>query len=183
MTPKQCDDEPVVSVQRHPPERRRPKTVTTHCGCCCCCCCCLHSVGALIGAASGSVPVPGSGDAYYVKDEEDPSLYRKVEMGQGSPSKVIGVFWTAVLVLMLVGGTFGQLGPSKEPGLALLFFYSPHLILAALAVTGLFTLITYGGASEGRQLGRIALSSFIGFVVGYVIMCLICQGPFPLWGI
>jgi hypothetical protein len=183
MTPKHFADEPVVSVQKHQPERRRPKTVTTHCGCCCCCCCCLHSLGALVGAAAGSVPVPGSGDAYYVKDEQDPSVYHKVELDKGSPSKVIGVFWAAVLALTILGSGFGKVSPSKEPGVALLFFYSPHVIGAALALTGLVTLVTYGGPAEWRQFRRITMGSIIGFGVGYVILCAICMAPFPLWGI
>ena len=47
---------PSITLQSHPPERRRGAPVTLCAGCCCCCC--LHTVGGLIGAATASARPP-----------------------------------------------------------------------------------------------------------------------------
>lgn len=51
--------EPGLRVTRHPPERGGRRALPLLCGggCCCCCCCCLHTAGAFVGAAIGSIPV------------------------------------------------------------------------------------------------------------------------------
>ena len=183
MAEKICQ-ESAITFERHPPERRRSKTVTTHCGCCCCCCCCLHSLGALLGAASGSAPVPGSGEEIFVRDEQDPSVYRRVMIeGVGSPGKVVSTFWLTFAVVTLVASVVG-VGERRapEPPLALVFIATPFLLVVSLIVTAFVTLITYGGPAEWRQLGRIALGGFIGFTVGYALMWGLCSGMlFPFW--
>ena len=76
--------------------------------------------------------------------------------------------WPVVRITFLVlglGGMVVPIGGGTEPALALLFFAGPHVVLASLVVTGLITLITYGGPAELKQLGRIALGGIIGFAI------------------
>ena len=170
-----------VAVERHPPERRGPRVVTAHCGCCCCCCCCLHSVGGLIAAALGSVPVPDDSGAYYVHDEENPDQYRRVSLRRGR-SVATAWYWLVLVLLCLAGASGGlawfDVGPN-DVGWFWVFFYLPAVQLAASAVTLLAVLVAGGDRRELWQLTRITGAAILGAILGTLVMLVMCGG----WGI
>jgi hypothetical protein len=172
---------PEIRVEKHPPERRRPKTVTTHCGCCCCCCCCLHSLGGLIGAAVGSAPIVPAARPYYVEDEDHPGLYRPV-VDPGEPASaigwVVGTYWVALVVLSLVVSVTGVpwWGMRGELGLFGVMIILPAIQAVASVVNLILVVSTGGGRADLLQVGKIFLGTAIGTILGVAAMWFMCIG-------
>lgn len=155
MTPNP-EPPPAFTLQVHPPERRdRRPAVVLGCGCCCCCCC-LHTVGSLIGAAAGSVP---SVDA---------------ETGRHRPSAA-GLYWLLTGVGAVVVGGMGMAeehGASAGPAILYLLLFLPFVQLGA-AVLAALGVALYPSEHKGAYLasvGRLALWTFVGGLVGVLLM-------------
>lgn len=167
-----------VRVEKHLPERRRPKTVTTHCGCCCCCCCCLHSVGGLIGAAVGSSPV-ASAQPYYLEDEDNPGLYHVITPEGASPAgRAIGVYWLTLLLLSVVIAVTGMpwWGMKNELGIFGVLMVLPAIQGAASLLNLIIVVSMSGTRAELLQVGKIFLGTVIGTMIGIGAMFLSCGG-------
>lgn len=96
--------EPEIEVERHRPERWVDAAVAGSicCSSCCCCCCCLHSVGAVAGAATGTV-------GHLAKTSDDPEARRGVLlaaalywMGFGVVS-LVALIWCFVIEETIIG--------------------------------------------------------------------------------
>lgn len=172
---------PTFAVEKHAPERRRVKVVTTHCGCCCCCCCCLHTIGGLVGAAVGSVPVATTRvETMMVPDEYDPGQYRPARVRVPAPTgRAVSLYWAllAGLSLLVLVGTplLGDRGAGLNAlgGLFVLIMAGPAVQLAASLAHPLVLLCVGAKREEYLQ----ALMIFLGALLGTLI------GIGAMWGI
>ena len=165
-----------VTFERLPPERRitAPSAAAAG-GCCCCCCCCLHTVGSVVGALSAKTPL--------VPDNAVPTAV--IGTAAVAPSyRVTKEYWATVLVLTLVGfpllifamygaEAFGEEAAAWAIIYALVF---PGIQLAAsLVVAVRNTYSSRPGKDERmKHLGSITLRSFLGGLLGIVVMLPMC---------
>jgi hypothetical protein len=163
---------PGVTFERLPPERRvtAPSAAAAG-GCCCCCCCCLHTVGSVVGALTAKTP----------RMPDHPVPTAVVGTAAVAPNyTVTKEYWATVLVLTLVGfpllifAMFDADVFSGEPG-AWVIVYAlvfPGIQLAASIVVAVRNAYSSrpGKAERMKHLGSITLRSFIGGVIGTVIM-------------
>lgn len=171
---------PEIQVEKHPPERRHRKVVTAHCGCCCTCCCCLHSVGGLVGAGLGSVPVPALDEGYYIEDPDNPGQYKLIRVpGQKTGRSVVGLYW--VIFGILCG--MASLAPVGGFGLGffLAIIFLPGIQLVASFAALIAIAFRGGSKAEYQQIGKITLGTIIGSVIGFGIMYVLAAGG--NWGI
>lgn len=173
---------PAVRLTAHPPERhRRADPVILPCACCCCCCCCLHSVGSALGGLIGSVKqldLPPR----EITDPDFPFPFRRDEVEEEGPIVPIGVvYWLLVTFLLGVGAVWVFLASgSRRPedlltglivGLALL----PITQLGASVLASLSVFLFYADRRAAfARLGYITLYSFIGTMIGLMLLGAFC---------
>lgn len=152
-----------VRIARLPPERLERMAVvgSVCCSSCCCCCCCLHALGGLVGAAMGSAwaAVPTTGDATDRASARD------------AAALTVAVHWTIVVALSVTAFVIGSLTDVHDGiwiGLASVVIGLPVFQLAAfvlgLVLTPFFPVPSK--VASLKALGKIALVSFIGSLVG-----------------
>jgi streptolysin S family bacteriocin protoxin len=174
---------PAILIEKHLPERRQPKVVTAHCGCCCCCCCCLHSVGGLVGAALGSVPVPSLDDGYYIEDENNPGQYKLIRVpGKKTSNSAVGLYWGLFGILCAIAALV-PFGNGGGGGLLLAVMVLPGIQLTASFAALLAIAFRGGTRPEYLQIGKITLGTILGTVIGVGIMYLTCLGSSGFKGI
>jgi hypothetical protein len=174
---------PAVTITRHPPEHDRPAApdVAPAGCCCCCCCCCLHTLGGLLGAVSGSIttiePPP-----VRMTDPDAPFPFRRDEFEDEGPIIPTPLmYW--MLVAFLIGVTAlwpyvmdGMRNPGMMVwGLFIAFMILPALQLGASVLSVFGVLLFY--PSKGlplRRVGRITLWSFVGTLIGTLVMGGLC---------
>jgi hypothetical protein len=184
-TPRQMSNSsaaPSIQLTAHPPERhRRADPVILPCACCCCCCCCLHSVGSALGGLIGSVKqldLPPR----EITDPDFPFPFRRDEVEEEGPLVPVGVvYWLLVIFLLGVGALWYFLSArSGRPedlltgliiGLCLLPI--PQLGASILASISVFLFYEDRRAAFAR-LGYITLYSFIGTVIGLMLLGASC---------
>jgi hypothetical protein len=185
MKPKTEQPITVVTLHAHPPERKRRRAneiLSQLNGCCCCCCCCLHSVGSLTGAVLGSL----SGRRDPAADlEKAPVKFVDDELAGWPPPStppsvrlpVNGIYWGSVVVVMilvslyvLTQATFPNAGAGA---LFILAIFLPLIQLGASVVSAFVLACSPSYSRERRawaRLWRITLGTFVGAVVGSLIM-------------
>ena len=161
-----------VTFERLPPERRitAPSAAAAG-GCCCCCCCCLHTIGSVVGALSAKTP----------KAPENPVPTAVVGTASVEPKyTVTKEYWATVLVMSLVVFPlfmFAMYGAEVMDGevaawaivYALVF---PGIQLASSLVVAVRNTYSSRPGKDQRMshLGSITLRSFIGGLIGILIM-------------
>jgi hypothetical protein len=153
-----------VTFERLPPERRITAPSAAAAGsCCCCCCCCLHTVGSVVGALSAKTP----------KVPDNPVPNAVVGTAAVEPNyTVTKEYWVTVLVLTLVSLLISAMDGEAVVwaiGYALVF---PGIQLAASLVVAVRNKCSSRPGKDERMkhLGSITLRSFIGGLIGIVIM-------------
>jgi len=159
-------------IQKHPAERggRRQRYVVLY-SCCCCCCCCLHSLGGAIGAltAGDFQPIESSSET-----KREPSIQ--------------WLFWSSFLITTLLSAvgiavSFYVTAPPmpridavlRTPlylGMGIILFGPIWLLAAGLVAAFRLTIRTDLPEAEKcwRKLGQIVAMSFLGSMIGVVIM-------------
>lgn len=136
---------PRMEIRAHPAERARRSAGVSACCCCCCCCCCLHTIGGLVGAATGGSKA--------VSPEE---------------RRTIKVYWLSFLVVVgftfLMGAISGELPTAIVLVLGALplgqLFTSLLVLVMAAVLPNPISLPT---------LGRVTWKSVLWSVVGLLI--------------
>ena len=172
-----------VEFHKHPPERRRGIGASGYC-CCgsCCCCCCLHSLGGLVGAAAGSrckgAPLSGRGMRSY--------------WGVLASLTVVAISlpvlaqWRQYVGALgdFLKGTGGSLpvvrAQSMEIGIMIALLLMPGIQLVCSLIMAIWVEVRRGYSAEEksasrRTIGRITIWSFLGAVVGLVVMVILFQ--------
>ena len=160
-----------VTFERVPPERRILAPSAASAGsCCCCCCCCLHTVGSLIGAATGKAPkapdvIP---TAVVGSDHAEPKY------------TVTKEYWATLLILCTIGGPLfvlaeGGGGWRFEEWLLMYAIFLPVVQLATSTVVGIRNGFSKRPGKNERlaHLGSITARAFIGGVFGILAMLLL----------
>ncbi len=167
---------PRLTIEKHPPERRRRPVETLQCGCSCCCCCCLHTIGGLLGAAMAPAFSRGARlPLTYYYDEETgtrvPSVARPGISG-------VRLFWRILLVVMVIVHGGAMLYNLHEPtaglviGAFILLMILPGLQLVS-AVLALLVLAFSARADRGYQMlqvGKITGGLILGTLGGLLAM-------------
>jgi hypothetical protein len=178
-------NQPPIQVEKHPPERRRSRTVTTHCGCCCCCCCCLHTIGGLIGAAicSAVARKPAAGSAtqeYYDRAFPAP---QPASRSAFSPAflywVILVILIQAVFLISCAGFSHGPFNPESlegvGAGLMILAIFLPlvQIVASVLAIIAAAITDTEHAAARIWVVAKITFGSLIGTAIGIGIMFLL----------
>lgn len=173
---------PPLRLTSHPPERhRRVDPVILPCACCCCCCCCLHSIGSALGGLVGSVKhldLPPR----EISDPDFPFPFRRDEIEEEGPIIPVSVlYWLLVTFLLGVGTLWYCLSSRSGRGedlligliVSLALLPIPQLGASILASIGVLVFYSDRRAAFAR-LGYITLYSFIGTIVGLMLLGLFC---------
>jgi hypothetical protein len=180
--PSNATDAPAIRLTAHPPERhRRADPVILPCACCCCCCCCLHSVGSAIGGLVGSVKqldLPPR----EITDPDFPFPYRRDEVEEEGPLIPVGVvYWLLVTFLLGVGTVWYFLSSRSGrvedllTGLIIGLCLLPIPQLGASILASLSVVVFYADRRAAfARLGYITLYSFVGTVIGLVLLGAFC---------
>jgi hypothetical protein len=182
MDPSPKTDSP-IRITAHTPERgKRSASVTAACGCCCCCCCCLHTIGGLVGAISGSLL-----NIRYRPRPVDPSFpfpFRRDELDQEEGTFPVAVVYWIIVLLGVVAvsaytffaGSSGQLDPTMLLwGAVIGLFFLPAIQLVASLLSLIIVAVFYTDKTNGLiRVGKITLWSFVGTLVGILIMFGVC---------
>jgi hypothetical protein len=160
---------PGIKVQAVPPERQRQRSMVVHCGCCCCCCCCLHTVGGLLGAVVASTnqqvkPLP-------------PEYRQFVLPAYQSHASTIGLYWGILglltLHILILGVPWWR---QDNSGIGVVILGMPFIQLVA-SLLAMFCVLCFARTNKGAKLWVIAVISFgtfVGTLVGIVLMILLC---------
>jgi hypothetical protein len=181
-TPEQSPEP--IRLTAHPPERRRRSSViAAQACCCCCCCCCLHTIGGLVGALVGSVirldPTPRYADPDaefpFRRDEELPTFVVPASLVYWVVfSLASGLAWTGYVLYQMSGAPNSQ---EMIEGAVILIMLLPVVqllasILALIVVALLPRSVSPDRPVALRRVGFITLWSFVGTMVGTLIMLL-----------
>ena len=163
-----------IAIERMPAERdARAGVAAAAGGCCCCCCCCLHTVGGLIGAATARAPALPS-------EAAPPTAVVGASTAEPRYS-VSKQYWLMLLAVSVFASPLFFFVIEESAAAAETFwFYAlllPALQLAASVVTLVVELVPRAPRPGRRQrlqhLGSITLRTFIGAMIGVVIMLVI----------
>jgi hypothetical protein len=163
-----------ITIERLPAEREPGAAIAAPAGaCCCCCCCCLHSVGSLVGALTAQprgIPTDLPPTAVVGAPRGEPKYAANRE------------YWVSLLVIccVIAPAFFLLLWDLRMDGEMILAYalFFPAMQLAASAAALVLLLISKrpGREQRLRHLGSITARSFVGGVIGFVIML-------PLFGL
>jgi hypothetical protein len=159
---------PGITISRMPAEREPTGAIAAPAGaCCCCCCCCLHSVGSLVGALTAKAP-PVPTDLPPTAVVGTPKAEPKYNVSRE--------YWLTMLVMCCaIAPAFflamWGLEMDGEMVLAYALFFPAIQLAASLAVFFLVALSKRPGRDERmRHLGSITLRTFVGGLIGFVVM-------------
>lgn len=164
-----------VRIERLPPERLERFVVVGGmcCSSCCCCCCCLHTLGGLVGAAMGSVwaVAPKAVDAASAAGGQRAAAGE----ARSGAAITVAVHWTVVVALSVTAFVLCSLADMRDGiwiGLAAVVLGMPVFQLAAffvgLVLAPLFPVPDK--LASVKALGKIVLVSFLGSVVGALLL-------------
>ena len=156
-----------VTFERLPPERTIAAPAAASAGsCCCCCCCCLHTVGSVLGALSAKAPPETSNVPVAV-----------VGASTVAPNyRVTKEYWATVLVVstvvvpLYVINDFGRTHAEEWALLYAILF--PAIQLGSSVIVAIRNAFSKRPGRRERldHLGSITLRSFIGGLIGILVM-------------
>jgi hypothetical protein len=125
----------------------------------CCCCCCLHSLGALIGAAVGSLQSDQS------EGESETGL-------PASGLSAAALFWLTFPILAMVGMVLGLLDGSLDWMVVIVVLALPAFQIGAAIVVAFILAVSARRDKDNqyRQLGNIAAGVVAGTGFGILAM-------------